>query len=73
MVGSFSPATPTAESTTDGINLDTTSIPDFDEPVHAGCLVAVNETTIISFGGNSPLNSMKIAVFTIGNSEWEVG
>ena len=72
MVGSSDPDTASAESTTDGITMDTTSVPDFDETVHANCLVTVNETTIISFGGNSPLNSNKIAVLTIGNPQWEV-
>ena len=72
MVGSTGNYTPTAESTTDGITMDTTSVPDFDVEVHGSCLVTVNETTIISFGGNSPANSKKIAIYTIGNSQWEV-
>ncbi len=70
MVGSANLPTNTAESTLDGTNMDISTIPDFGDAIHGNCLVTVNETTIISFGGRS--NSRRIALLTIGNSEWQV-
>ena len=57
-----------SESTTDGINIDSSSVAEFGEQVSGNCLVNVNDTTLISFGGYDG----RIAVHTIGNSEWEV-
>ncbi len=62
----------TAESTTDGITVDNSTIPDFGQNVHGNCLVSVNETTIISFGGVDWWNDLTIAVFTLGDFEWQV-
>ena len=70
MVGSYSPVTFSSESTTDGINFDTSSVPDFGEDVYGNCVLTINETTIISFGGE--FNERRVAVFTTGNSAWEV-
>ncbi len=72
MVGSSDPDTASAESTVDGINMDTTTVPDFDREVHANCMVTANETTIISLGGDASGNGDKVSVFTLGKSEWEV-
>ncbi len=72
MLGSTVWVTATAESTTDGVNMDTMSVPAFMADVYANCLVTVNETTIISFGGLGSLNLRRVAVFTTGSSAWEV-
>ncbi len=71
MVGSYRPTTSSAESTLDGFAIDTESVPGYGDIIYANCLVSVNDTTLISFGGESP-NRRTIAVFTVGNSEWQV-
>ena len=70
IVGSISPTTSTSDATTDGINIDATSVADFGDDVYGNCLVSVNETTLISIGGRN--HDRKISILTIGNSAWEV-
>ncbi len=76
MVGGFNVAGNAlpSESTTDGINVDSNAVAGFGDFIYANCLVNVNDTTLISFGGvPSDNNGRRIAVHTIGNSAWEVG
>ncbi len=61
-----------SESTSDGINVDSSAVAEFGDLIYANCLVNVNDTTLISFGGFGG-NYRRIAVHTIGNSAWEVG
>ena len=63
-----------SESTLDGVNVDSSTVAEFGEELYENCLVSVNETTLLSLGGNS-LNDKDrtIAIHTIGNSGWEVG
>ncbi len=73
MVGGYTP-TLASESTLDGVIISVSAVPDFDEYVYANCLVNVNDTTMISFGGEQAINNgRKIAVHTLGNDRWEVG
>ncbi len=71
MAGSL-PQTSSAESIVDGAIMDTETVPDFRENVAGNCLVTVNETTLISFGGDDQ-TERRIAVLNIGDSEWTVG
>ncbi len=73
MVGGYGGSQDTfpSESTTDGITIDSSTIAEFGEILYSNCLVNVNDTTLISFGGDRT-NGRRIAMHTIGNSEWEV-
>ncbi len=64
----------TSESTTDGINIDSSAVADFEECIYGNCLVSVNESMLLSLGGVAIYyqNEKRIAVHTIGNGEWEV-
>ncbi len=73
MVGGAGISPPYAsESTKDGIIIDGNTVAPFGEQVYGHCLVSVNETTLISFGGEESTNYRKIAVNTIGSGDWEV-
>ena len=62
-----------SESTQNGIKVDNRTAAGFPEKIYANCLVNVNETTVISFGGYPPsVNGRKIAVYTIGDKTWKV-
>ncbi len=62
----------TAESTLDGATLDTETVADFDDGIYGNCLVAVDQDTIISFGGYQDVHSRRVARFTVGDDCWEV-
>ncbi len=61
-----------SDSTVDGETVDSTAVPDLDEAVYGNCVVAVNETTVISFGGVGNAGPKSIATFTIGDDSWKV-
>ncbi len=73
MVGGYGDShTFPSESTTNGVNIDNSTFAEFGEHIYGNCLVNVNNTTLISFGGYPSQNYRKIAMHTIGNSGWEV-
>ncbi len=61
-----------SESTTDGVFVDSSAVAAFGSAGYTSCLVNVNETTLILFGGDPSPHYRGISLHTIGSSEWEV-
>ena len=68
VVGSFTQSS--TMSTFDGINFDTSTVPDFPEGVedHHNCLVALDDDTLLSIGGSG--YDDRVLRYTIGDSGW---
>ncbi len=62
-----------AEATADGIAVEADLVADFGRPVQGHCLVAVDNGTLMSFGGEPFYNYRTVARLNVGDGKWEVG